>query len=39
MAVARRLVELHGGGLHANSAAGRGAEVVLTLPRRPAKKS
>ena len=39
MAVARRLVELHGGSLHATSATGRGAEVVLTLPRRPAKKS
>jgi signal transduction histidine kinase len=38
MAIARRLVELHGGWLEARSAAGRGAELVLTIPRRPAKK-
>ena len=38
MAIARRLVELHGGWLEAKSSTGRGVELILTLPRRPAKK-
>ena len=39
MAIARRLVELHGGSLEARCTAGNGGELVLTLPRRPAKKA
>jgi signal transduction histidine kinase len=34
MAIARRVVEAHGGRIEAGAAAGPGAEIVITLPRR-----
>jgi signal transduction histidine kinase len=39
LAIARRFVELHGGSLEAKNASSGGTELVLTLPRRPPKKT
>jgi two-component system, LuxR family, sensor kinase FixL len=36
MAIAKRIVEAHGGQIAVSDVAGRGATIVLTLPRKPA---